>query len=123
MHPSSTTGRRARCARKASPCGWRMAGPTTNGATSNLDDLITSTSCMLICVEVMLPFSIAIAARCRSTYCREAFMDNFAYVNRTVSMLLGCEQVGRHSAQVPIPSNGYAPYVSFAVHDDLQTVL
>lgn len=29
----------------------------------------------------------------RSTYCRETFMDNFAFANRTVSMLLGCEQV------------------------------
>lgn len=31
--------------------------------------------------------------KCRSTYCREAFMDNFAYSNRTMSMLLGCGQV------------------------------
>jgi hypothetical protein len=34
---------------------------------------------------------------CRSTHCREAFMQNFAYANRTVSMLLGCEQVGEPS--------------------------
>lgn len=35
----------------------------------------------------------SIAVIDRSTLCRDSFMDNFAYANRTVSMLLGCEQV------------------------------
>lgn len=40
----------------------------------------------------------------RSTHCREAFMDNFAYANRTVSMLLGCEQARLLRLGLTLPS-------------------
>ncbi len=42
-----------------------------------------------------------------SNFCRDAFMDNFAFANRTVSMLLGCEEVpsasSRHACWTSAP--------------------
>lgn len=46
-------------------------------------------SCFVASQAVIL--SVAILND-RSTLCRDSFMSNFAYANRTVSMLLGCEQ-------------------------------
>ena len=30
--------------------------------------------------------------RCRANHCLDVFMESYAFANRTVSMLLGCEQ-------------------------------